>query len=51
MDAARYGIQTLAPQFFDGAQPDFLVSGPNVGSEFHAILASDVTNQLQVTSG
>ena len=31
-DAARYGIQTLSPQFFGGA-PDFVVAGPNVGSE------------------
>ncbi|TFK47156.1 survival protein sure-like phosphatase/nucleotidase [Heliocybe sulcata] len=32
VDSARYGIQTLAPQFFDGAKPDFVVSGPNVGN-------------------
>ncbi|ESK96800.1 acid phosphatase [Moniliophthora roreri MCA 2997] len=31
-DAARFGIQTLAPKFFDGSPPDFVVSGPNVGS-------------------
>ncbi|KAH9837801.1 sure-like protein [Rhodofomes roseus] len=30
-DAARYGIQTLSRQLFDGSGPDFLVSGPNIG--------------------
>ncbi len=33
VDAARYGIETLAPQFFEGGKPDFVVSGPNIGSE------------------
>lgn len=28
----RYGIQTLAPEFFDGALPDLAVAGPNVGA-------------------
>ena len=32
MDSARYGIQTLAPKFFWGAKPEFVVSGPNIGS-------------------
>ncbi|KAJ7737894.1 sure-like protein [Mycena maculata] len=32
VDAAKFGIQTLAPQFFNGSKPDFVVSGPNVGS-------------------
>ncbi|EMD35011.1 hypothetical protein CERSUDRAFT_96924 [Gelatoporia subvermispora B] len=32
VDAARFGIQTLAPQFFGGSSPDFVVSGPNVGN-------------------
>ncbi|SJL08462.1 uncharacterized protein ARMOST_11826 [Armillaria ostoyae] len=32
VDSARYGIQTLAPQFFNGSAPDFVVSGPNVGN-------------------
>ncbi|KZT25032.1 survival protein sure-like phosphatase/nucleotidase [Neolentinus lepideus HHB14362 ss-1] len=32
VDSARYGIQTLAPKFFNGSQPDFVVSGPNVGN-------------------
>ncbi|CAL1697929.1 unnamed protein product [Somion occarium] len=31
VDAARFGIQTLAPQFF-GSPPDFVVSGPNIGT-------------------
>ncbi|EIN05783.1 acid phosphatase [Punctularia strigosozonata HHB-11173 SS5] len=30
-DAVRFGIQTLAPEFFD-SEPDFVVSGPNVGN-------------------
>ena len=34
VDAAKYGIDTLAPKFFDGALPDLVVSGPNVGSEW-----------------
>ncbi|KAJ8472946.1 hypothetical protein ONZ51_g8184 [Trametes cubensis] len=32
VDAVRFGIQTLAPEFY-GSAPDFVVSGPNVGSE------------------
>ncbi|KAI0789202.1 sure-like protein [Abortiporus biennis] len=31
VDAVRFGIQTLSPQFF-GKSPDFVVSGPNVGN-------------------
>ncbi|KAK7014052.1 hypothetical protein VNI00_019451 [Paramarasmius palmivorus] len=31
-DAASFGIQTLAPKFFDGTAPDFVVAGPNVGN-------------------
>ncbi|TCD60819.1 hypothetical protein EIP91_009488 [Steccherinum ochraceum] len=31
VDAVRFGIQTLSPQFF-GSGPDFVVSGPNVGT-------------------
>ncbi|KAH8101299.1 sure-like protein [Cristinia sonorae] len=31
VDAVRFGIQTLAPEFF-GSKPDFVVSGPNVGT-------------------
>ncbi|CAL1697927.1 unnamed protein product [Somion occarium] len=30
VDSAKFGIQTLAPHFFNSA-PDFVVSGPNVG--------------------
>ena len=32
VDAVRFGLQTLAPQFFD-CDTDFVVSGPNVGSQ------------------
>ncbi|KAJ7482225.1 sure-like protein [Mycena galericulata] len=32
VDAVMFGIQTLAPQFFNGSKPDFVVSGPNVGN-------------------
>ncbi|KAG7447204.1 sure-like protein [Guyanagaster necrorhizus] len=32
VDSVRYGIQTLAPKFFNGSAPDFVVSGPNVGN-------------------
>ena len=31
VDAVRFGIQELSPKFF-GSRPDFVVSGPNVGS-------------------
>ncbi|KAL0577603.1 hypothetical protein V5O48_004364 [Marasmius crinis-equi] len=31
VDAVRFGIQTLAPQFLGGA-PDLVVSGPNIGN-------------------
>jgi len=37
VDAVRYGIQTLAPEFFSGSGPDFVVSGPNVGSNLGII--------------
>ncbi|KAI5122404.1 hypothetical protein M0805_002955 [Coniferiporia weirii] len=30
--SVRFGIQTAAPPFFDGTGPDFVVSGPNVGT-------------------
>ncbi|THV02677.1 survival protein sure-like phosphatase/nucleotidase [Dendrothele bispora CBS 962.96] len=32
VDAVRYGMKTLAPKFFEGSAPDFVVSGPNVGN-------------------
>ncbi|KAK0201040.1 sure-like protein [Desarmillaria ectypa] len=32
VDSVRYGIQTLAPQFFNGSAPNFVISGPNVGN-------------------
>ncbi|GJF00480.1 SurE-like protein [Phanerochaete sordida] len=31
VDAVRFGIQTLSPEFF-GGPPDFVVSGPNIGT-------------------
>ncbi|KAF8891712.1 survival protein sure-like phosphatase/nucleotidase [Infundibulicybe gibba] len=31
VDSVRFGIQTLAPKFF-GSKPDFVVSGPNDGT-------------------
>jgi 5'-nucleotidase len=38
--AIRYGLQTLAPRFFDG-KPDIAVTGPNVGSNLGlAVLVS-----------
>jgi len=30
--SVRFGIQTAAPPFFGGTGPDFVVSGPNVGT-------------------
>ncbi|KAI4869032.1 sure-like protein [Hypoxylon rubiginosum] len=30
--SVRYGIDTIAPQFFNGEAPELIVSGPNVGS-------------------
>lgn len=32
MTSVRFGIQTVAPEFFDGTGPDLIVSGPNVGN-------------------
>jgi len=32
VDAVRFGIQQVAPKFFFGRRPDFVVSGPNVGA-------------------
>ncbi|KAH9948081.1 sure-like protein [Amylocystis lapponica] len=32
VDAVRYGIQTLAPEFFSSSTPDFVISGPNIGN-------------------
>ncbi|TBU31194.1 sure-like protein [Dichomitus squalens] len=37
VDAARFGIQTLAPQLH-GAPPDFVVSGPNIGSNLGLVV-------------
>ncbi|KAI0632836.1 sure-like protein [Trametes polyzona] len=44
VDAVRFGIQTLAPQFF-GSPPDFVVSGPNVGNNLGS------TTQISGTVG
>ncbi|PCH43004.1 sure-like protein [Wolfiporia cocos MD-104 SS10] len=33
VDAVRYGIQVLAPEFFNKV-PDFVVTGPNIGNSF-----------------
>ncbi|KAH9948521.1 sure-like protein [Amylocystis lapponica] len=37
VDAVRYGIKTLAPQFFGGS-PDFVVSGPNIGNNLGTVV-------------
>lgn len=39
VDAVEYGIDTLAPKLL-GSSPDFVVSGPNVGSEF--VMGEDI---------
>lgn len=44
VDAVRFGIETLAPKFFNGQPPDFVVSGSNVGGK----LASDSDCPLNV---
>lgn len=31
----RYGIDTIAPQFWNGQQPELAVAGPNVGSNLY----------------
>ncbi len=33
VDAVKFGIETLAPKFFNGKRPDFVVSGSNVGGK------------------
>ncbi|PCH42997.1 sure-like protein [Wolfiporia cocos MD-104 SS10] len=38
VDAARYGIQVLAPEFFHGSRPDFVVSGPNIGNNLGTVI-------------
>ena len=41
--AIRYGIETLAPRFFNG-EPNIAVTGPNVGSNLGvAVLVSGMT--------
>lgn len=44
-DAAHYGIETLAPRLFHGAQPDLVVSGPNIGTN------TGLINQISGTIG
>ena len=41
--SVRFGIQTFAPPFFDGAKPDFVVSGPNVGTNLGPFIAGSGT--------
>ncbi|KAK0463064.1 sure-like protein [Desarmillaria tabescens] len=43
VDSVRFGIQTLAPQFFDGSAPDFVVSGPNVGNNLGPVILNSGT--------
>lgn len=33
VNAVRFGIQDLAPKFFH-SRPEFVISGPNVGSQY-----------------
>ncbi|KAH9837798.1 sure-like protein [Rhodofomes roseus] len=37
VDAAQYGVEELAPKFFGGSAPDFVVSGPNIGTNLNII--------------
>ncbi|KAK7031044.1 hypothetical protein VNI00_013834 [Paramarasmius palmivorus] len=39
-DSVKFGIRTLAPKFFDGNPPDFVVSGPNTGHNVGVIIGS-----------
>ncbi|KAI0651335.1 sure-like protein [Trametes meyenii] len=38
VDAAKHGLQTLAPIYFPGGKPDFVVSGPNVGTNLGLVV-------------
>ncbi|KAI0742662.1 sure-like protein [Daedaleopsis nitida] len=42
VDAVRFGIQTLAPEFF-GSGPEFIVSGPNVGNNLGTVTQNSGT--------
>ncbi|PSS30879.1 hypothetical protein PHLCEN_2v2606 [Hermanssonia centrifuga] len=42
VDAVRFGIQTLSPQFF-GSAPEFVVSGPNVGTNLGTVVLNSGT--------
>ncbi|ESK96802.1 acid phosphatase [Moniliophthora roreri MCA 2997] len=39
-DSVKFGIRTLAPKFFNGSPPDFVVSGPNTGHNLGIIIGS-----------
>ncbi|KZT69457.1 survival protein sure-like phosphatase/nucleotidase [Daedalea quercina L-15889] len=34
-DSAQHGVEELAPKFFGGSAPDFVVSGPNIGTNLN----------------
>ncbi|KAI0370904.1 sure-like protein [Pilatotrama ljubarskyi] len=38
VDAAKHGIETIAPPYYGGAKPDFVVSGPNVGTNLGLVV-------------
>jgi len=42
VDAVRFGIQTLSPKFFH-APPEFVVSGPNVGTNLGTVVLESGT--------
>ncbi|KAH8109105.1 acid phosphatase [Phellopilus nigrolimitatus] len=41
--SVRFGIQTAAPPFFGGTEPDFVVSGPNVGKNLGSVVLESGT--------
>ncbi|KAL1869509.1 hypothetical protein Plec18167_007807 [Paecilomyces lecythidis] len=52
----KYGVQRLAPKFFNGSSPDLVVAGPNVGANLGSTVqisgtvgaASAASNQLGI---
>ncbi|OBZ74914.1 Acid phosphatase [Grifola frondosa] len=38
VDAVRHGIETIAPNVFDGSKPEFVVSGPNIGGNLGLVV-------------
>ena len=49
--SVRFGCETLAPTFFDGAEPDLVVSGPNVGNNLGStVLISGTVYVLPCTA-